>query len=69
MFTANGIFPEGESPENGVVRETIEETGFKTSPQYLVSIYLEKSQRTGKTVLVFLYKSKITGKVSSSPEE
>lgn len=64
-----GSLEEDEDPEKGVVRETIEETGLKTTPQYLVGIYLEKSQRTSKTCLVFLYKSNITGRTCKSPED
>lgn len=64
-----GSLEEDESPEECVVRETIEETGYKTTPDYIVGIYLEKSQRNGKTVLVFVYKSTITGKTSKSPED
>ncbi len=35
----------GESPEQGVVRETLEETAFRFQPTALVGIYLSRFQR------------------------
>jgi 8-oxo-dGTP pyrophosphatase MutT (NUDIX family) len=40
-----GHLDPGESPEQGVVRETLEETAFRFQPTALVGIYLSRFQR------------------------
>lgn len=54
-----GHLDPGESPEQGVARETLEETAFQFTPTALVGIYLSRFQResTGEdvTYLRFAY--------------
>jgi 8-oxo-dGTP pyrophosphatase MutT (NUDIX family) len=47
-----GHLDPGESPEQGVVRETLEETGCSFAPQALVGVYLSRFHRpaTGEDV-------------------
>jgi 8-oxo-dGTP pyrophosphatase MutT (NUDIX family) len=42
-----GHLDEGESPLEGVVRETLEETARAFTPQALVGVYLSRFQRVG----------------------
>lgn len=43
-----GHLDPGESPDAGVVRETLEETTHRFTPTALVGIYLSRFQRTGQ---------------------
>jgi len=47
-----GHLDPGESPEQGVARETLEETAFRFTPTALVGVYLSRFQResTGEDV-------------------
>ena len=47
-----GHLDPGESPEQGVARETLEETAFQFTPTALVGMYLSRFQResTGEDV-------------------
>jgi len=40
-----GHLDPGESPVEGVIRETLEETGCRFTPQALVGVYLSRAQR------------------------
>ncbi len=44
-----GHLDPGESPAQGVVRETLEETTHRFTPTALVGVYLSRFQRTGQT--------------------
>lgn len=44
-----GHLDPGESPAQGVVRETLEETTHRFTPTALVGVYLARFQRTGPT--------------------
>ena len=44
-----GHLDPGESPEQGVVRETLEETTHRFTPTALVGVYLARFQRAGQT--------------------
>ena len=44
-----GHLDPGESPEQGVVRETLEETTHRFTPTALVGVYLSRFQRAGQT--------------------
>lgn len=48
----SGYLDEGESPEEGVVREVLEETARAFTPQCLLGVYLSRFQRasTGRDV-------------------
>lgn len=58
-----GHLDPGESPDQGVVRETLEETAFHFQPSALVGIYMSRFQResTGEdvTYLRFAYTGKL----------
>ena len=43
-----GHLDPGESPADGVVRETLEETAHRFTPTNLVGVYLSRFQRAGK---------------------
>lgn len=44
-----GHLDPGESPADGVVRETLEETTHRFTPTALVGVYLSRFQRAGQT--------------------
>lgn len=44
-----GHLDPGESPEQGVVRETLEETAHRFTPTALVGVYLSRFHRAGQT--------------------
>lgn len=60
-----GHLDPGESPEQGVVRETLEETGRVFVPDHLVGLYLARFQRptTGEdvTYLRLAYAGRVVG--------
>lgn len=57
-----------ETPEEGVKREVMEETGYLIEPTELVGVYLEESKISEENVVIFLYRSKITGKGEENPD-
>lgn len=61
-----GNLEQDETIQECAERELLEETGYKTDIKDLIGIYLEKSQRTGKTVAVFVFKADIKDKTQKT---
>ena len=59
-----GHLDPGESPLEGVVRETLEESGRHFTPDALVGVYLSRAQRTDRISDVTFVRLAFTGEVS-----
>jgi phosphatase NudJ len=59
-----GHLDPGESPLEGVVRETLEESGRQFTPDALVGVYLSRAQRADPPSDVTFLRIAFTGKVS-----
>ncbi|GAB3666638.1 NUDIX domain-containing protein [Actinocorallia lasiicapitis] len=60
-----GVLELSESPEEGVIREVLEETGVKVTPLHLTGVY--KNMRLGVVTLAFLC-APIEGTAHPTPE-
>jgi len=56
-----GHLEEGESLLEAVVRETLEETAYRFTPQALVGVYLWRSPEAGRTFLRVAISGEVTG--------
>ncbi len=58
-----GQLEQDETLEECAHREYKEETGYEIDLQNLLGVYMEKSHRTGKTVIVFMYRAELDEKI------
>jgi len=59
-----GHLDPGETPIEGVIRETLEESGRRFTPDSLVGVYLSRAQRTGAPSDVTFLRLAFSGTVS-----
>lgn len=64
-----GQLEQDETLEECAHREFKEETGYEIDLQNLLGVYLEKSHRTDKTVVVFMYRAELDEKNESRKME